>query len=148
MSSGSCGDRTDVNVIPRAALLSTGHGALLIRVAKLQLAVTIGCVLIALHWSQGVALAAFLGGMNALVSSAVFGLIALIFARGRSQRAVLTAFFLGEAGKFLAVTIGFVLIFYVAGPELSRGNTLVLFGVFAATLGAQGAASVVRRTAQ
>lgn len=137
-----------MNVMPRAELLPVGRGALLIRVAKLQLAVTISCVLIALYWGQGVALAALLGGMNALVSSAVFGFIALIFARGRSQRAVLTAFFLGEAGKFLAVTIGFVLIFYVAGPELSRGNTLVLFGVFAATLGAQGAVSVVRRTAQ
>lgn len=137
-----------MNVMPRAELLPVRRGALLIRVVKLQLAVTISCVLMALYWGQGVALAALLGGMNALVSSAVFGLIALIFARGRSQRAVLTAFFLGEAGKFLAVTIGFVLIFYVAGPELSRGNTLVLFGVFAATLGAQGAVSVVRRTAQ
>lgn len=89
-----------------------------------------------------------MGGMNALASSAVFGVIALVFARGRSQSAVLTAFFLGETGKFLAVAIGFVLIFYVAGPGLSRGNTLVLFGVFAATLGAQSAVPVVRKTAQ
>ncbi|MBI2782922.1 MAG: ATP synthase subunit I [Gammaproteobacteria bacterium] len=137
-----------MSVMPRAEFPPVGRGALLVRVAILQLAVTTSCALIALCWGRGAALAALLGGMNALASSVVFGSIALVCARGRSQRAVLTAFFLGEAGKFLAVATGFVLIFHVAGSGLSRGNTLVLFGVFTATLVAQGAVATVRKSAR
>jgi F0F1-type ATP synthase assembly protein I len=114
----------------------------------LQAAVVAVSVLIARCWGQAVAGAALMGGLNALVSSALCGSIALYFVRGRSERAVLTAFFLGEAGKFLAVATGFSLIFHIAGPALSRVDTLVLFGVFALTLGAHGAVSAVGAAAR
>jgi ATP synthase protein I len=132
-----------VNGTPRAEFTALGRGALLARVALLQVAVIAVSALAARGWGEGAARAALLGGLNALAASAAFGAIALYFRRGRSQRAVLTAFFLGEAGKFLVVTAGFALIFYVAGPALSRADTLVLFGVFALTLGAHGAVSAV-----
>lgn len=129
---------------PTARPNAVRRGTLLIRVVLLQLAVVTVSVLVARNWGEAVATAALMGGLNALVSSSLCGAIALYAIRGRSQRAILTGLFLGEAGKFLAVAVGFALIFHVAGPALSRVDTLVLFGVFALTLGAQGLAAAAR----
>lgn len=109
---------------------------LLIRVIRLQLAAVATGSLVALWWSPMSALAVLMGGSVALAASAVFGLISLMSARGRSAGAVLAAFYVGEIGKFVVVAVGFVLISRCA-PELTGPNTLLLFGVFAATLTAQ-----------
>lgn len=130
-----------MNTSPQVAPDAPQGGTLLIRVVLMQAAVVAVSALIAGYWGEALAGAALMGGLNALVSSALCGAIALHAVRGRTQRAVLTGFFLGEAGKFLAVVTGFVLIFHIAGPALSRADTLVLFGVFALTLGAHGAVS-------
>lgn len=109
---------------------------LLIRVIRLQLAAVATGSLVALWWSPMSALAVLMGGSVALAASAVFGLISLMSARGRSAGAVVVAFYVGEIGKFVVVAVGFVLISRCA-PELTGPNTLLLFGVFAATLTAQ-----------
>lgn len=110
---------------------------LLIRVIRLQLAAVATGSLVALWWSPMSALAVLMGGSVALAASAVFGLISLMSARGRSAGAVVAAFYVGEIGKFVVVAVGFVLISRCCAPELTGPNTLLLFGVFAATLTAQ-----------
>jgi F0F1-type ATP synthase assembly protein I len=123
-------------VLPAITRPRSDQETLLIRVIWLQLAVVATGSLVALWWSPMSALAVLMGGSVALAASAVFGLISLMSARGRSAGAVVVAFYLGEIGKFVVVAAGFVLISRCA-PELTGPNTLLLFGVFAATLTAQ-----------
>jgi len=123
-------------VLPAIKRPRSDQQTLLIRVIRLQLAVIAIGSLVALWWSPMSALAVLMGGSVALAASAVFGLISLISARGRSAGAVVVAFYVGEIGKFVVVAVGFVLISRCA-PELTGPNTLLLFGVFAATLTAQ-----------
>lgn len=123
-------------VLPAIKRPRSDQQTLLIRVIRPQLAVVATGSLVALWWSPMSALAALMGGSVALVASAVFGLISLTSVRGRSAGAVVVAFYVGEIGKFVVVAVGFALISRCT-PELTGPNTLLLFGVFAATLMAQ-----------
>ncbi len=124
-------------VLPAIKRPRSDQQTLLIRVIRLQLAVVATGSLVALWWSPMSALAALMGGSVALVASAVFGLISLTSVRGRSAGVVVVAFYLGEIGKFVVVAVGFALISRCCTPALTGPNTLLLFGVFAATLMAQ-----------
>lgn len=115
----------------------------MIRVIRLQLVVVATGALVALWWGPMSALSVLMGGSVALAASAVFGLISLMSARGRSASAVVVAFYLGEMGKFVVVAVGFALISRCCAPELTGPNMLLLFGVFAATLMAQWVVPVV-----
>jgi F0F1-type ATP synthase assembly protein I len=133
-------------VLPAIKRLPDAQSVVLIRVIWLQLTVAMTGSLMALWWSPAAALAAVMGGAIALVASVVFGLISLVFARGRSAGAVVLAFYAGEIGKFAVVAAGFVLVSRCFAPELAGPNTLLLFGVFAATLAAQWVAPTVTST--
>ncbi len=87
------------------------------------------------------ALVAASGGALALLANLVFGLLAL--GRRRGAGAVLAAFLIAEAGKFVVVAVGFGLVIRFFADQLNGLNALLLFGTFGLTLGVQWAAPLV-----
>lgn len=86
-------------------------------------------------WDQRVAITFFMGGMISLLANLWFALVVFRPPLGSPPGRMLTAFYLGEAGKLIIVALLFVLVFkrvpWVKGMEM---GLVLLTGFISAQL--------------
>lgn len=70
-----------------------------------------GISLLALLWDQRIALTLFMGGMISFLANLWFALVVFRPPLGSPPGRILVAFYLGEAGKLIAVALLFILAF-------------------------------------
>ena len=86
----------------------------LLLIWQLVTAVTVG--LAGFFWSQGVALAAFLGGMIVVLPNCYFAFRAFRYRGARAARLIVRSFYAGAAGKMMLTAGMFTLVFVNLKP--------------------------------
>ena len=117
---------------------------LFVRMLLLQVAMFAALLVAALWLAPQSAWVALAGGAIALTANLVFGILASI--GRRSAGAILVALMVAEAGKIVAVALGFALLFRKFPERLGGVNALLLLGAFVLILSAQWLAPLVFRT--
>ncbi|MAS41414.1 MAG: hypothetical protein CMK33_06850 [Porticoccaceae bacterium] len=117
---------------------------LFVRMLLLQVAMFAALLVAALWLAPQSAWVALAGGSIALTANLVFGILASI--GRRSAGAILVALMVAEAGKIVAVALGFALLFRKFPERLGGVNALLLLGAFVLILSAQWLAPLVFRT--
>ena len=117
---------------------------LFVRMLLLQVAMFAALLVAAVWLAPQSAWVALAGGAIALTANLVFGILASI--GRRSAGAILVALMVAEAGKIVAVALGFALLFRKFPERLVGMNALLLLGAFVLILSAQWLAPLVFRT--